>query len=94
MIRRNINFTKEQYEELRDEAHKRRSNLSAIIRELIDEHYKKDKHYLIAESEKYPGCYNIYDENGNQVHYFAEDDDKNYERALEWIKKKEKQKGL
>ena len=47
---------------------------------------KKPSKYTIVESHKYKGCYNIYDkETDNRVKYFAEDDDKNYERAVGWV---------
>lgn len=45
--------------------------------------------YEIRESHKYEGCYNIYEvKTGNRVHYFAEDDNKNKERAMKWVKEK------
>ena len=42
--------------------------------------------YEIEESHKYPGCFNVYDEKGNRICYFAEDDKLNKERAIKWIK--------
>lgn len=58
---------------------------------------KRDK-YIIEESHKYEGCYNIYDvsndpqgESGPMVKYFAENDDRNYKRAVEWVKNANKQ---
>lgn len=47
--------------------------------------------YVIQESEKYDGCYNIYDrKTGDRVKYFAETDDKNKARAIEWVMSKSK----
>lgn len=44
--------------------------------------------YIIEESEKYEGCYNIYDKiTGTRVHYFAEVDGKNKQLAEEWVKR-------
>lgn len=48
---------------------------------------EKPKRFVIEESEKYPGCYNIYNKSGSRVHYFAENDDRNYERAVKWVNK-------
>jgi len=48
---------------------------------------RRASEYIIEESHKYKGCYNIYDKYcNNRVKYFAENDDKNYKRAVEWIK--------
>lgn len=43
--------------------------------------------YTILESDKYEGCYNIYDENDMRVMYFAKNDKKNKQRAENWVKK-------
>lgn len=47
--------------------------------------------FIIEESHKYPGCFNIYGAFGRRVHYFAEVDDKNEERAKEWVAARTKQ---
>lgn len=47
---------------------------------------EKPKRYLIEESQKYPGSYNIYDERDNRIKYFCESDGKNKQRAEEWVK--------
>lgn len=57
-----------------------------IMRSFIKKSLTKPKRFDIVESEKYPGCYNIYDLNGNRVRYFAEYDNKNLKRAEDWVK--------
>lgn len=48
---------------------------------------KQIEQYIIEESDKYKGCFNIYEkESGNRVAYFASNNSKkNYNNAVNWV---------